>query len=77
MSTDVDGVCEHLDGCKLDVEKISDEDLFKQPPPKEDCPICFLLLPSLETGHRYKSCCGKTICTGCIYAPLNDDRKAM
>ena len=45
-----------------------DEKLFKQPPPAEDCPICMLLLPSLYTGYKYKSCCGKTICSGCIYA---------
>ena len=31
-----------------------EEDLFKQPPQDEDCPICFLPLPSLETGMRHK-----------------------
>ena len=25
-----------------------DKELFKQPPPAEDCPICFLRLPSLR-----------------------------
>jgi len=74
MSTsDVDGICEHLDVCKLG--KISDEELFKQPPPaKEDCPICFLRMPSLPTGRRYKTCCGKVICTGCWYAPVYDNQ---
>ena len=52
---------------RLAAEK-HDEELFKQPPPKEDCPICFLLMPTLHTGERYKSCCGKVICSGCIYA---------
>ena len=47
---------------------ISNEELFKQPPPLDDCPICFLQLPVLGTGWRYKSCCGKLICSGCIYA---------
>ena len=47
---------------------VSDEDLFKQPPQKEDCPICFLRLPSLDTGYAYNSCCGKVICSGCIHA---------
>jgi len=28
--------------------KLHDEKLFKQPPPLDDCPICFLLLPSLD-----------------------------
>jgi len=46
----------------------SGEDLFKQPPKNEDCPICFLMMPSLSTGYRYNSCCGKVICSGCIYA---------
>jgi len=54
--------------------KFSDEELFKQPPPKEDCPICFVLLPTLYTGWRYKPCCGKVICSGCIYAPLYDNQ---
>ena len=47
---------------------ISDEDLFKQPPPLDDCPICFLRMPSLWSGRTYKSCCGKLVCNGCIYA---------
>jgi len=76
MSTsDVDGsLCEHLDGCKLG--KISDEDLFKQPPPLYgDCPICFIRMPSLNsTGYKYHTCCGKTICSGCCYAPVYDDQ---
>ena len=38
------------------------------PPPGDECPICFLILPSLNTGRRYMSCCGKFICRGCIYA---------
>ena len=42
--------------------------LFKQPPPNEDCPICFLTLPSLHTGRKYKTCCGQMICSGCIHA---------
>ena len=52
-----------------------DEELFKQPPPQlGDCPICFLRLPSLETGWRYQSCCGKVICSGCAYAPVYDNQ---
>ena len=55
------------------VSSPSYEDLFKQPPPLEDCPICFLRLPTLYTGRRYKSCCGKDICSGCIHAPVYDN----
>ena len=46
--------------CKKDVK----EALFKLPP-KENCPICKLRLPSLITGSTYMACCGKIICSGC------------
>jgi len=52
---------------------IHDKELFKQPPPAEDCPICFLRMPTLHTGRIYMACCGKVICCGCIHAPLFDD----
>jgi len=55
------------------IAKLHDIELFKQPPQLyEDCPICFLLLPSLATGRRYMTCCGKVICSGCSYAPVYD-----
>ena len=48
--------------------ELHDVELFKDPPPsEEDCPICFQLLPWLGTGKRYQGCCGKMICSGCIY----------
>jgi len=53
--------------------ELQDEKLFKQPP-AEDCPICFLRLPSFHTGQVYKTCCGKTICSGCVCAPVYDDQ---
>ena len=46
----------------------TDDELFKQPPPKKDCPICCLRMPILATGRKYKSCCGKVICSGCFHA---------
>jgi len=55
--------------------ELHDIELFKQPPPhNEDCPICFLRLPTLEEGRRYQSCCGKVICSGCSYAPVYDNQ---
>ena len=56
---------------------LSDEELFKQPPPREDCPICFLMMPSPHTGHKYNTCCGKTICSGCVHAVhmVDDEEK--
>ena len=59
---------QHKKACKKRAAELHDEKLFKQPPPKGDCPICMLLLPSLNTGWKYRSCCGKTICSGCIHA---------
>ena len=65
---------EHVRLATEQAAKLHDEKLFKQPPPKEDCPICFLLLPSLSTGRVYKTCCGKVICSGCVHAPVYDDQ---
>ena len=60
-------------GWRMTKAKLHDEELFKQSPPKEDCPICMLPLPELETGRKYKSCCGKIICSGCIHAVKKRD----
>ena len=54
---------EHLRLAAERATELHDEKLFKQPPPAEDCPICFLRIPSLHpTGSTYYSCCGKVIC---------------
>jgi len=31
-------------------------------------------MPSLKTGSKYNTCCGKVICSGCAYAPVYDDQ---
>ena len=59
---------QHKKECKKRAAELHDEALFKQPPRKEDCPICMLPLPSLHTGNKYYSCCGKEICSGCVHA---------
>ena len=58
---------------KRDTDDISDAELFKQPPPKEDCPICLLPLPLLGSGIVHMACCGKMICSGCRHAPVYDN----
>jgi len=64
---------QHKKACKKRVAELHDEKLFKQPPPLEDCPICFVRLPCLNpTGKKYSTCCGKIICSGCIHAPVFD-----
>ena len=55
-TTDDGGLVTLLDSISLDntaKKNISDEELFKQPPPLDDCPICLLRMPSLDTGKRY------------------------
>jgi len=54
--------------------ELHDIELFKDPPPAEDCPICFIRLPIRKSGSRYMSCCGKVICSGCFHAPLYDNQ---
>ena len=63
----------HKKACRKRAAEMRDEELFKQPPPEEDCPICLLRLPVLASGSVYKSCCGKIICCGCDYAPMYDN----
>ena len=64
----------HKKACERRVAELHDVKLFKQPPPLDDCPICFQRLPTLSTGRRFQSCCGKTICSGCIHAVLKRDK---
>ena len=64
---------QHKRECRKRSAELHDEALLKQPPQLGECPICFLRLPSLKSGSRYKSCCGKSICSGCIHAPVYDN----
>ena len=66
---------EHVRLAAEQAAKLHDEQLFKQSPsPYGDCPICFLRIPTLSTGWRYQTCCGKVICSGCVYAPRYDNQ---
>ena len=58
----------HKKACKKRASELHDEALFKEPPPREECPICFLPIPLDASESIFKSCCGKLICNGCIYA---------
>ena len=59
----------HKHQCKQRAAELMDEALFKQPPPRKDCPICMHQLPIAEETV-YNSCCGMTICSGCVYAQI-------
>ena len=41
------------------------EDLFKQPPPKDDCPICFLRFPP-KVRDEDKKLCATTVWYACV-----------
>jgi len=67
----------HKKDCEEHIRLVAekrDEELFKQPPPRDDCPICFLLVPLRSTGSKYYACCGEIICSGCSYAPVYDNQ---
>ena len=63
----------HKKECKKRASELHDEALFKQPPPTDECPICLVPLPLLESANVYHSCCGKTICCGCVFAMITED----
>ena len=54
----------HKKECKQRAAEIYDEKLFADPPPREECPICFITLPRM--GVMWHNCCGKNICDGCM-----------
>ena len=64
----------HADG--EEAPQCTDEYLFKQPPPRDECPICMLPQPLDEGETNYQACCGKVVCCGCICAvePGKDGR---
>ena len=68
---------QHKKECRKRAAELHEYGLFKQPPKPEDCPICFVQLPSFLTASTYMGCCGKTICNGCIHANarMNKEQK--
>jgi len=58
----------HKKACERRVAKLHNEQLFKDPPPHEECPICFQPFLGEDDSETLRTCCGKMICIGCIYA---------
>ena len=54
---------------------VTDEDLFKEPPPTEECPICMIPLSLSSSGRTYYPCCGKTLCIGCTAGMRSGGRR--
>jgi len=65
----------HKKACERRVAELHEEQLFKEPPPHEECPICLQILPLDPDKSYFQSCCGKIICLGCIYAMKMSERK--
>jgi len=68
---DVNGIVEGFD-----MVCISDDILFQDPPPKEDCPICMIPIPhdpsAFQIDTTYQPCCGKILCHGCAFAAAKE-----
>ena len=63
----------HKKKCDRRVAELYDEQLFKEVE-AEECPICFLPL----SGQRaFQTCCGKVICSGCMYAMKMSEGKDL
>jgi TPR repeat protein len=65
----------HKKKCERRIAELYDEALFKQPPPPDECPICFLTLPFVGNQSTFFPCCGKDICYGCIHAITESEMK--
>ena len=63
----------HKKACKKRAAELFDEELFKDHPESEECPICMIPLPIEENQIRFQTCCGKTLCCGCIHAQVKED----
>eukprot|EP00956_Cyclotella_meneghiniana_P008595 scaffold11682_cov36-Cyclotella_meneghiniana.AAC.1 len=57
----------HKKACMEKAKELFDMQLFERPKKREDCPICMITLPCLDSESMFSECCGKTICDGCRY----------
>ena len=75
-SADIDAVSNSIEKIGICNDDDDGDELFQDPPPKEECQICMLPMPfsSNICGIKkvYQPCCGKTLCYGCVIA-ANDE----
>ena len=57
----------HKKACKKRARELFDQELFAQPPSREECDICCITLPPDLAQCTYSFCCGKMICDGCYF----------
>ena len=55
------------DGLKEAANEWHETALFKSHRPTDECAICLLPLPFEQDKINFRSCCGKTLCLGCIW----------
>jgi len=67
----------HKKACEKRVAELHEEQLFKDHPPREECPICMLPLPFDLNESVFKPCCGKFICKGCICTMVESVRGVL
>ncbi|KAK1746167.1 hypothetical protein QTG54_002774 [Skeletonema marinoi] len=67
----------HKKECKQRAAALHQESLFKQPSPREECPICCLPLPFKNKEAKFQACCGKLLCAGCICAVHATDERSL
>ena len=67
---------QHKKACRKRAAELHDKALFKEPPPPNDCPICFLPLPSAVPATFF-TCCGTNIYEGCVFAVAKTGAKKL
>ena len=53
----------------------ADIDIFAPLPEREECPICMIPLPLIDSEIRFMTCCGKSLCMGCTIKNILSDMK--
>jgi len=81
-SADIDAISNSIEKIFIsnddNVDSDDNDELFKDPPPKEDCQICFLPMPNAQRDvicgaqPMYQPCCGKVICYGCMATSIEE-----
>lgn len=62
----------HKKQCERHVAELHEEKLFRDHPPREECPICLLPLTISVNDHVFQVCCGVQICMGCYHAYIDE-----
>ena len=55
-------------------EETAHIDLFAPITDRKECPICMIPVPVNDSEITFMSCCGKSICNGCIYKHMMNNR---